>query len=101
MLYGNPLVLLYQEPFALPGRWICLARRLRSQYNKKRMARSYMNQHQMKELLAQRHKLIEAVEQARAALPAHSVRPWQWQRVEEAEEALAVLDRQLQALQKA
>lgn len=60
-----------------------------------------MNEQQMKELLARRPKLVEAVEQARAALPAHSVRPWQWQRVEEAEEALADLDRQIQALQGA
>ena len=57
-----------------------------------------MSYTQREELLARRDKLIEEVEQTRAALPAHSVRPWQWQRVEEAEEALAEVDRQLQAL---
>ncbi|BEQ17082.1 hypothetical protein [Desulfoferula mesophila] len=59
-----------------------------------------MNRQQREELLAQRHGLIEDVEQARAALPAHSVRPWQWQRVEDAEEALAELDRKLEELEK-
>lgn len=60
-----------------------------------------MSNQQREELLAQRRRLIEEVEQARAALPAHSVRPWQWQRVEEAEEALAKLDRELEALEPA
>lgn len=60
-----------------------------------------MSSQQREDLLAQRRRLIEDVEQARAALPAHSVRPWQWQRVEEAEEALAEVDRQLKALEEA
>lgn len=59
-----------------------------------------MSSQQREDLLAQRLRLIEEVEQARAALPAHSVRPRQWQRVEEAEEALAEVDRKLQALEK-
>ena len=59
-----------------------------------------MSKQQREELLAQRRELIEEVEQARAALPAHSVRPWQWQRVEDAEEALAELDRKLEELEK-
>ena len=58
-----------------------------------------MSKQQREELLAQRRELIEEVEQARAALPAHSVRPWQWQRVEEAEEALAEVDRRLEELE--
>ncbi|MBU1276199.1 MAG: hypothetical protein KJ720_12555 [Proteobacteria bacterium] len=60
-----------------------------------------MSNAQREELLALRLRLIEEVEQARAALPAHSVRPWQWQRVEDAEEALAEVDRQLKALEEA
>ncbi|MCB2192698.1 MAG: hypothetical protein KQI62_14095 [Deltaproteobacteria bacterium] len=60
-----------------------------------------MGNQQHEQLLAKRDKLIEEVEQARAALPAHSVRPWQWQRVEDAEEALADIDRELEALQEA
>lgn len=60
-----------------------------------------MSKQQLEELLAQRRRLIEEVEQARAALPAHSVRPWQWQRVEDAEEALAEVNRSLEALGEA
>lgn len=60
-----------------------------------------MSNQQREELLAQRRRLIEEVEQARAALPAHSVRPWQWQRVEDAEEALAEVNRSLEALGEA
>ena len=60
-----------------------------------------MSNQQREELLAQRRRLIEEVEQARAALPAHSVRPWQWQRVEDAEEALAEVNRNLEALEEA
>lgn len=83
------------------SRIFALPRLLASQYYKNLLARSYMSNQQREELLAQRRRLIEEVEQARAALPAHSVRPWQWQRVEAAEEALAELDRKLEALEPA
>jgi hypothetical protein len=96
---GIPLVLLYQPVLASPGGKICMAEALRSQYYKNRLARSFMNKQQREDLLAQRSELIEEVEQARAALPAHSVRPWQWQRVEDAEEALAEVDRKLEELE--
>ena len=60
-----------------------------------------MNKQQHDELLARRRGLIEEVEQARAALPAHSVRPWQWQRVEDAEEALTEVNRKLEEMENA
>jgi len=39
--------------------------------------------------------------QAQAAMPAHSVRPWQMQRLEDAEEAVAELEARLAELDKA
>lgn len=42
--------------------------------------------------------LARELDEARAALPAHSVRPWQWQRVEDLEERLAQAREQLAAL---
>jgi uncharacterized membrane protein len=44
--------------------------------------------------------LATELDEARAALPAHSVRPWQWQRVEDLEERLKQAKAQLQALDK-
>jgi len=40
----------------------------------------------------------EELTQAQAALPAHSVRPWQFARLEEAEEAVARLEARLKEL---
>lgn len=50
------------------------------------------------ELEAQVTALAAELSEARAALPAHSVRPWQWQRVEDLEERLAEAKAQLQVL---
>ena len=50
------------------------------------------------ELLARREQLRRDLAEARAALPAHSIRPWQLQRLEEAEERLAEVEAQLQRL---
>ncbi|MCB2188659.1 MAG: histidine kinase [Deltaproteobacteria bacterium] len=47
------------------------------------------------DLMARRERLARELAEARAALPAHSVRPWQWQRVEDLEEELATVERQL------
>ena len=41
------------------------------------------------ELAHQVEDLTRELDEARAALPAHSVRPWQWQRVEDLEDRLA------------
>ena len=41
------------------------------------------------ELLKQLEKAREELTDAKAAMPAHSVRPWQFQRLEDAEERLA------------
>ena len=50
------------------------------------------------ELLARREALRQELREAQAALPAHSIRPWQLQRVEEAEEALAEVEAALKRL---
>lgn len=50
------------------------------------------------ELEAQVTALAAELDEARAALPAHSVRPWQWQRVEDLEERLKEAKSQLKAL---
>lgn len=50
------------------------------------------------ELLARREAAQRELDEARKAMPAHSVRPWQLQRLEDAEEALAAVDRELRAL---
>lgn len=50
------------------------------------------------QLLARRERLRQELKEAQAALPAHSIRPWQLQRVEEAEEALAEVEATLKRL---
>jgi hypothetical protein len=50
------------------------------------------------QLLARRERLRQELKEAQAALPAHSIRPWQLQRVEEAEEALAEVEAALTRL---
>jgi hypothetical protein len=47
----------------------------------------------LSELLARREDAAQELAEAEAALPAHSIRPHQLQRVEEAEERLAEIDR--------
>jgi hypothetical protein len=49
------------------------------------------------ELLEMREKLRRELAEAEAALPAHSIRPHQLQRVEEAEERLAEVQKRLDA----
>lgn len=49
------------------------------------------------ELLELRDKLRRELAEAEAALPAHSIRPQQLQRVEEAEERLAEVQQRLDA----
>lgn len=51
---------------------------------------------ELKELLARREEAARELAEAEAALPAHSIRPHQLQRVEEAEERLAELERLIQ-----
>jgi cytochrome oxidase assembly protein ShyY1 len=50
-------------------------------------------------LLKRREELKEELAQAQAAMPAHSVRPWQLQRLEDAEEALAEVEARLKRLE--
>lgn len=50
------------------------------------------------ELETQVTALAAELAEARAALPAHSVRPWQWQRVEDLEERLTEAKARLKAL---
>lgn len=47
------------------------------------------------ELEKQRQQVENELLEAQEALPAHSVRPWQYQRVEELKERLAEIDRAL------
>ncbi len=49
------------------------------------------------ELLKMREKLRRELAEAEAALPAHSIRPHQLQRVEEAEDRLAEVQKRLDA----
>jgi hypothetical protein len=49
-------------------------------------------------LQAEQARLEAELAEAQAALPAHSVRPWQWQRVEDLEDELAEVRRQLEEL---
>jgi hypothetical protein len=51
---------------------------------------------ELEELLARREEAARELAEAEAALPAHSIRPHQLQRVEEAEERLAELERLIQ-----
>lgn len=53
---------------------------------------------QRAELIKLRDSLAQELKEAEAALPAHSVRPQQWQRVEEAEERLAEVEARLALL---
>ncbi len=48
---------------------------------------------ELNELLAKREELARELAEAEAALPAHSIRPHQLQRVEEAEERLSEVER--------
>ncbi|MBI5521061.1 MAG: hypothetical protein HY910_00435 [Desulfarculus sp.] len=57
-----------------------------------------MSQATRQELEAQVTSLAAELAEAQAALPAHSVRPWQWQRVEDLEERLKEAKAQLKAL---
>lgn len=59
-----------------------------------------MSQPAREELLARREAAKRELDEARKAMPAHSVRPWQLQRLEDAEEALAALERELRKLQQ-
>ena len=54
----------------------------------------------LSELLAKREQAARELAEAEAALPAHSVRPHQMQRVEEAEERLAEIDRLIEEAQQ-
>ncbi len=47
------------------------------------------------QLLAEREEAVRELAEAQAAMPAHSVRPHQLQRLEEAEERLAEIERRL------
>jgi hypothetical protein len=55
---------------------------------------------ELKELLAKREEAAQELAEAEAALPAHSIRPHQLQRVEEAEERLAEIERLIQEASK-
>ena len=50
----------------------------------------------LSELLAKREEAARELAEAEAALPAHSIRPQQMLRVEEAEERLAEIERLIQ-----
>lgn len=50
------------------------------------------------EVLARLESARLELDEARKAMPYHSVRPWQLQRLEDAEEAVAALERELTAL---
>jgi hypothetical protein len=50
----------------------------------------------LSELLAKREEAARDLAEAEAALPAHSIRPHQMQRLEEAEERLAEIERLIQ-----
>jgi hypothetical protein len=52
------------------------------------------------ELLRQRDRLARDLAEAEAALPAHSIRPHQLQRVEELEERLTEVEKMLAELDK-
>lgn len=55
---------------------------------------------ELSELLAKREEAAQELAEAQAALPAHSIRPHQLQRVEEAEDRLAELERLIQEAHK-
>lgn len=55
---------------------------------------------ELSDLLAKREEAAQELAEAQAALPAHSIRPHQLQRVEEAEELLAEIERLIQEARK-
>ena len=55
---------------------------------------------ELSDLLAKREEAAQELAEAEAALPAHSIRPHQMQRVEEAEERLAEIERLIQEARK-
>lgn len=55
---------------------------------------------ELSDLLAKREEAAQELAEAQAALPAHSIRPHQLQRVEEAEERLAEIERLIQEARK-
>ncbi len=55
---------------------------------------------ELNDLLAKREELAQELAEAQAALPAHSIRPHQFQRFEEAEERLAEVERLIQEARK-
>lgn len=58
-----------------------------------------MSQQQKQRLLRLLQEAEEELAQATAAMPAHSVRPWQLQRLEDAEERVAELQARLKELE--
>lgn len=63
-----------------------------------------MNQDELQaiaDLKARRARLAAQLAEAEAALPAHSVRPWQMERVLELEESLSVVEEELARLEPA
>lgn len=55
---------------------------------------------ELSDLLAKREEAAQELAEAQAALPAHSIRPHQLQRVEAAEERLAEIERLIQEARK-
>lgn len=55
---------------------------------------------ELNELLARREEAAQELAEAQAALPAHSIRPHQLQRLEEAEDRLAEIERLIQEARK-
>lgn len=56
---------------------------------------SEANQPSIEELLKKREQAALELAEAQAAMPAHSVRPWQMQRLEDAEERLEDIEKML------
>ena len=55
---------------------------------------------ELSDLLAKREEAVQELAEAQAALPAHSIRPHQLQRVEAAEERLAEIEQLIQEARK-
>lgn len=55
---------------------------------------------ELSDLLAKREEAAQELAEAQAALPAHSIRPHQLQRVEAAEERLAEIEQLIQEARK-
>lgn len=60
-----------------------------------------MSEDTRQELEARLARAREELAQAQAAMPAHSVRPWQFERLEAAEEAVAAAEAELKRLEPA